>query len=596
MPMGIGFGLSLGEFGGIAGFSPGSFPGATAFYLLNEGSGLILKNSLDTTVPDTNIWYAPETITSKYTTTQGAGVTVTGGQTGVNGQPTATRVTCTATGATKWAQTTNFTLPAGTYTIKVQAKSFDGSAYTFRFRDVTHSVDSSDNTVSASWQPFSYTFTIATACNAFAFCQIGSALAASDILVDQIQIVPGSSAPTYNGTGLHARLIPTGTQSWVARGISIPSTSSTLAVALKNASTSVQNFTLYGAFKIASQGNSSFNWLLAADDITTNVYLKATLSSSGSVAQMYSNNRSLTTRLQTPVDGQWHVLAVQSNDSGNNGVFKIYLDGILIETFKNPNAAFTNSAIDLFSLSNGSPAINTVGEVGCLGWYEASHTDGQIRAISAGMKGIVAPRGATFASWSNGGVLWEGDSLNATPTVSACFPGLTFPNLPANTISPVLAQSGSSIAGATYTNGLTLRAADAILSLNAMQGKKVLHVKCGTNDMTLVSAAQFIINYRAYFATILAGCPAARILFDTVMYRGDRVDLNPWCDTVNAQIRADKGTYFYDSPDTAADANLNYSVGTAANFLGDKIHWSSAGQALANTYIQPKVLATLAAP
>lgn len=596
MPTGLGIGLSL-SYGGNAGFSPASFPGATAFYLLNEGSGLTLKNSLDTTVPDSNIWYAPESVTSKYTDAKGqATITITGGQTGVNGKPTATRLTYVG-GNSAWAQMRNLTLAPGTYTIKLQAKSFDGNAYNFRFVNAGNSTFSPNQTVSSSWQPFTYTFTVSSTTTQFGYAGHNSTLAAFDILVDQIQLVPGNSAPAYNGTGLHARIIPTGTQSWVSRGISVPSANSTLAVALKNTSTTVQDFTLYGSFKISSVGTANYNWLMARDDLGASTHLQATLSSSGSTAQMYSNSTSLTTRLQQPADGLWHVLAVQSNDSGNNGVFKIYLDGILVETLKAANASFTNTAINLFSLP-GFVLNNTVGEIGNLFWCEAAHSDSQIRAVSTGMKNLVKAKDNTvsFASWSNGGVVWEGDSLNVNPGVSICFPGLTFPNLPANTISPIFAQHGSLFPGGTYGIGLNLRAPDVILSLNAIPGKKVLHVKCGTNDMPAETTAQFIANYRAYFATILAGCPTARILFDTVMYRGDRPDLHGWCDTVNAQIRADKGTYFYDTPDTAQDANLNYSAGTASYFQGDTIHWSTTGQALANTYIQPKVLAALAAP
>jgi len=591
--IGIGIGLGVGK---NAAFSPGAFPGATAFYPLNEGSGLILKNSLDATVPDSNIWYAPETITSKYTVSSGSVLPViTGGQTGVNGKPTATRVT-SAGGNSSWAQMRNMTLAPGIYTIILKAISFDGNTYKFRFVNANTSAFSSDQTVTSSWQTFTYTFTIASTCTNFGYVGHNSTLAAFDILVDQIQLVSGASAPAYNGTGLHARLIPTGTQTWTARGISVPSASSTLAVALKNASTSVKDFTLYGSFKIASVGTAAYNWLMAHDDIGASTHLQATLSSSGSTAQMYSNSTPLATRLQQPTDGLWHVMAVQSNDFGNNGVFKIYLDGILVETLKAANASFTNSVIALFSLP-GFVLNNTVGEIGNLFWCEAAHSDSQIRAVSAGMKSLVKAKDNTvsFASWSNGGVVWEGDSLNVNPSASACFPGLTFPNLPANTISPVFAQNGSLFSGGTYGIGLSLRASDVILALNAIPGKKVLHVKCGTNDMIAVSTSQFIANYRAYFATILAGCPTARILFDTVMYRGDFPGYHSWCDTVNAQIRADKGTYFYDTPDTAQDQNLNYSAGTASYFKGDTIHWSAIGQALANTYIQPKVLAALAA-
>jgi len=573
-------------------FNPGSFPGATAFYLLNEGSGLILKNSLDTSVPDTNIWYAPQSVTSRYTTTQGAGITVTGGQTGVVGQPTATRVTCTATGGTKWAQCNNFTLPAGTYTISVQAKSFDGSAYTFRFVDATHVVYSSDKTVSGSWQQFTYTFTIATACNAFGYLAIGSALAASDILVDQIQIVPGSSAPTYNGTGLHARLVPTGTQSWVARGISIPSSTSTLAVAIKALATTVQNFTLYGAFKISTQGNASFNWLLGHDDITTNTYLKATLSSSGSVAQMYANSTPLTTRLQQPTDSLWHTIAITSNDG--NGVFKIYLDGILVETQKVANASFSNTAIDLFALPGGTTN-NTVGEIGCLGWYESTHTDAQIKAISAGMKGIVQPRGATFASWSNGGVVYEGDSLNVNPSPATCFPGLIKPNLPANTITVLHAQSGSSLSSVSFNTSVQVRSGDAILSLNAIPGKKVLMLKCGTNDIAINTYGQIVANITTYVNTILAGCPTARILIDTIPKRGDRPDLNTTVDNLNTWIRSNAGTLFYGTPDTQQDARLQNPADTTY-YQVDQIHWNATGQSIAAPYVQTAVLAALAAP
>lgn len=591
--------LTRGLFNSIAGgssaFSPASLPGAKAFYWMNEGSGTLLRNSIDSTTPDANIWYAPEQVTSKYLTAQGSGITVTGGQSGVNNATSATRVTCTATASLKWAIFNNFTLPAGTYTASCKAKSFDGSAYTFRFADVTHTVLSTDQTVSSSWQTFTYTFTLSTTCTAFSFCAIGSALAASDILFDQIQIVSGSSAQTYNGTGMHARIIPTGTQNWTARGVNVPSATSTLAVALKAAATTVTNFTFYGAFKIASEGNSSFNWLMAHDDIGAATYLKASMCSSGSVAQMYSNSgTTLASRLQKPTDGLWHTLTVQNNDG--NGIYKIYLDGVLLETLSAAAGSFTNAAIDLFALP-GSVANNTIGEIGALGWYEATHTDAQIRQLSALIKSTVYSRGgATFPTW-NDCVLWEGDSLNATPSVSACFPGLIFPNLPANTISPILAKNGSSFTNGAYELGVQLRAPDVIRSLNAIPGKKILNVKCGTNDIALPrTAPQFIGDYRTYFATIQAGVPSVRILFDTIMYRGDRVDLNPVIDTINAQIRADKGTYFYDSPDTAQDPNLNYSAGTASYFQADKVHWSATGQALAATYIQPKVLAALAAP
>lgn len=589
MHTGIGIGLSL-SYGGKAGFSPGSFPGAKAFYLLNEGSGSILKNSLDSTVPDSNIWYAPESITSKYTQTQGAGITVTGGQTGVNGNPTATRVTCTATGATKYAQTTNFTLPAGTYTIKLQAKSFDGSAYTFRFVDVTHVVYSSDQTVSAAWQPFSYTFTIATVCNAFGYLAIGSALAASDILVDQIQIVSGGSAPTYNGTGLHARLVPTGTQSWTARGISIPTSTSTLAVAIKAASTSVVKYTAYGAFKISSEGIPQFNGLIGHDDITLNTYLKQWLCSSGNVAQMYANSQPLTTRLQQPTDGQWHVLASQMNGAG--GVLKLYLDGILIECLKNDGGTYTSTVLSLFSLPGGITDC-TVGEVGCIGWYEDTHTDAQVKQISNGIKAMVAARGATFAVWNNV-VVYEGDSLNVNPTPATCFPGLIKPNLPANTATVLAAQSGSYLSAAAYGTSPQLRASDVILSLNSVTGKKVLMLKCGTNDIAVNNFATITANFTTYINTILAGCPTARIGIDTIMKRGDRPDLDVLVGQLNTWIRANAGTLFYGTPDTQSDARLQDPT-NATYFQGDQIHWTAAGQTVAAGIIQTWILATLAA-
>jgi len=581
--------------GGGRPFGPASLPGAKAFYWMNEGSGTILHNSIDNTTPDANIWYAPEQVTSRYLTTQGSGITVAGGQSGINNSTSSTRVTCTATGSLKWAIFNNFTLPPGTYTVIVKAQSFDEFEYTFRFADVTHSVFSTNQTViPGTWKTFFYTFTIATTCTAFSFCAIGSALAASDILFDQIQIVPGSSVPDYNGTGMHARIIPTGTQSWTPRGISIPSATSTLAVAIKKIPTTVTNFTLYGAFKIASEGNTSFNWLLGNDGIGAGTYANASLCSSGSAAQMFSNNgQTLTTRLQQPTDGLWHVLTVQNNDG--NGIYKIYLDGVLMETLPAAAGSFINSVIDLFALP-GSVANNTIGEIGANGWFEDIHTDSQIRQLSTLIKNVKTAAGATFPTWNNC-FLCEGDSLNATPSVTACIPGLVYPNLPANTIAPVLAKNGSSFSNGSYNLGLQLRAADAILALNAVPGKKVLHVKCGTNDLPNRTPAQFINDYRTYFATIQAAVPSVRILFDTIMYRGDRGDMNAPTDTVNAQIRADKGIYFYDTPDTAQDPNLNYSVATASYFLADKIHWSATGQALAvNTYILPKVSAAFTAP
>jgi len=591
-----GFGINIGNRisnpGRSAGsFSPSSYPGATAFYRLDEGSGLILNNSLDATVPDGNIWYAPESVTSKYLIVQGAGLTITGGQTGEGGGPTATRITGTNTGAPKWAQFTNFTLPAGTYTASYRVKSFDSNTYAFRIVDVTHVAYSADKSVGTSWIDVSHTFTIGTACNAFGIVAAPTTFAAFDILIDKIQIVPGNARTTYNGTGLHARIIPTGLQTWTARGISVPSGAATLAEAIKLSATTVQNFTLYGAFKISSEGNASFNWLMAHDDIVVNTHLKATLSSSGSVAQMYANNSPLTTRLQQPTDGNWHVLAVTSNDG--NGIYKIYLDGILVEMLKVSNASFSNAAISLFS-HPGIASNNTIGEIGCLGWYESTHTDAQIKAISAGMKGIVQPRGATFATW-NDVVVYEGDSLNVNPTPATAFPGLIKPNLPANTASVVAAQSGSYLSAVAYGTSPQLRASDVILSLNSVSGKKVLMLKCCTNDIAFNNFATITANITTYVNTILAGCPSARIGIDTIMKRGDRPDLDVVVGQLNTWIRANAGTLFYGTPDTQQDARLQDPT-NATYFQGDKIHFTAAGQVIAGGIIQNWVLATLAAP
>ena len=560
-----------------------------ALYTMDEGAGQVVRN-LAMPVPAYNenllgftegFWsnssvYSGFTATDSYTTDPW-------------GTQTASRLTA-AGAAAPYADLALGTLPAGTYTLSIYAKSNSG-AQSMRFGyTVTGagSTFSSDVVLSTSWAQYSITFTAGNTLTNVGLLN-DAAHDALDISVAGFKLERGSTATPYRPATLNAILGKaqgTGNEdpSWSGGGLLFAGSGQYLNAQLSQYLT-IPQISVYAAIKCSG------SFVLAGyAPILNNQALSLLLSAghAGSAANSYNatfifGGQSTSTygRAINLFDGNWHVVAGVYD--GTN--LKFYVDGALCVT--RAVSASTLQLKDLL-LSNYNWSAYFPGYIGALAIYGMGHTASQVAGVHTNLYSLLAAKGITVSNARNF-LAFEGDSI--TDQNTAANPAYYWKVV--TTISPkVPAAINNAISGSDLSTA-TSRAAALDALLDATRAHNILTVFFGANDMHGGgTAASFESALQTYCqARRAAGWKVvvATVLPQTTSgFNAKRNDANTW-------IRANWSTFADGLADIAGDATMGPDAAASnATYYSDGLHPTAAGQLLMEPYFTAAVNAITA--
>lgn len=487
-------------------------------------------------------------------------------------------------------------LPTGTYTAAVKVKSKSGAGtQTLRFGS---SSSAPDQAVSESaFTQVSVTIT-SNGTAATTICLYNRSGVAVDLLVDELQVVQGSTLPTFSASGVGHALpdlalpgrIPTSGGAADLRG-------------------GVKLRAPLGAYPdLTSITDWTMMALLSSTDATA-VLGKAMAFQTGPSADGGVGVDS-GSAWGSPADpggyGQtnlplantgWHVLAVRRK--ATEAAF--FIDGVKIYTVS------ASSAVTVASLFVGSDGnLPFKGLMSQAAYWARWLSDDEITAAMAvqktrqGLLGLPAPKPVPN--------LWiaEGDSITA---FGSSYFWQYFGAGPANIIGRDFAQGGAWLypyGGANPTNNVTTRMAQTLPLIRAAAAagmQPIVSLLIGANDIGQSSGSLTIEVLRTAWAQFRGA--GAKVVACTILPSKTAPSFNPYRNSLNAQIRADAGIYYDALADFAADPIMGLddapaATGSPNTYYQDETHPLAPGHAILRGIIGPVVdglkIAALGAP
>jgi len=542
----------------------------------NEGAGQQVFNRVAANqTPTTNIYGMPEQTFDAganslsawnkggFTVTEGAGANP------IDGANTATRMVCAA-GDVQLTQA--ISIAAGTYTMSIYAKSNTGVNQKIRFCYVAGSrVNSADQTVTTSWQQFSFTFTAGAAITNIVALNTDAAGEALDILIYGPQLQSGSSATAYIPTQGHLQLgrylaTDTGDPTWFSGGLTFGPAAGKDCRCVLPQLYSMSRITVYCVAKWNGNGSlSGYNPLVGEDYAQPRFNLAM---NDVNQVRFKFNGTNADARNVTPNDGSYHLWT--GIYDGTN--VRYFLDDM--EVWSTPASLAAVNVLRLF-----------VGQINAAGWlngnisyillYNKAHTQAQVRQTLNVLQNIMVKRSITVQPLPKFGC-FEGDSIT-DPTIIGLYPVLTLQSM-----TPIMQGRNFALSGSSMVQ-LQARAAQVDATFNP-RGLRILSIFIGANDGGDGDVT--------FYNNLKASCLARRatgwktVVLTLLPQSTSHNPFNTFRNSVNSMIYADH-SWCDAIADVASDAT--FGTDAAANnttYYSDGLHPTSTTHNLMAPYVE----------
>ena len=460
-----------------------------AWYAENYSSSprRVVPNSASGTAVSANLFPAPrrQFANTIYWTTAGSVTLTDGAATAPDSSSDATTAVCSGNWLIR--QVAGGNIPAGTYTIGVNAKRNTGSDQLFCFSKDNTGSRSSQNTATSSWQRFSYTFTLAssTAVTQISLCSIDGATAANLQICD-LELYSGSSDL---GPGVPAGHMYLGSNHYATE----PAVASN-EIALDNQG--------YGQVQLnaASTISSGVTFIALMKKTATASAYHAVLSKMGSSWQQFTTAHEVSLAPNPFISNSaalnfaginnlstlgYHTIAFRYNGSTR----EMWIDDVKLHSLAGSVSSFS---IQDFNVGIVNATSIYAGEkLYAAALWPSALSDADMLIAKSVLFGRATAAGLSVANIARV-YCAEGDSISGAS--ATCWPYVYGPNSSPKVFGRVFATSGSTIA--TMQTRATL--VDAVLPTDRTGRKFILSVLIGANDLVSLGAATYLTNLGTY--------------------------------------------------------------------------------------------------
>lgn len=472
-------------------------------------------------------------------------------------------------------------LPAGTYTIGVNAKRNTGTDQVFAFTATNTATRSSVKTATSSWQRFSYTFTlgVSTAASSISLCSSDGATAAN-IQICDLELYQGASdlgpstraghlvlgsnaydtTPSYSGGALD---LSTGGYGLIQLAASNTITNVTAMAVLSKVTTGsgyesfmskVQNYSHFSA--MIAQSGGPYTYMGAGSDFSQ-------------LAGMWG------------LLGQgYHCLTHRNNGTTS----ELWLDDIKL--FSTTASASSYSLRDIYVGALNALYFVSDSKVANIALWKTGLSDDDVRAAVSALRSKATSAGATCGTARI--FCAEGDSITARSGSHAYLAG--------STASPAVLGRNFAVAGATLANVVSRASSvDAVIPASINGRKFILSLLIGANDIGATS------DMTAYAASIAAYTDARRaagwkVVICTVTPKavsaGGASDttFNTRRAALNTILRTWVGTHADAVADFGGDATVGVDAAASnVTYYGDGLHPTAACYAILGPILKAAV-------
>lgn len=534
-----------------------------------------------------------------------AGATVTANAAaGPDGKVYAASVASTA--ATTWSiNLGTFTLPAGTYTVAIDAKRNTGSNQTFRFGFGNSGGLSAIKTATAAWQTFTLTFTLGSPSSAAMWAVLTDGTNNAALLIDNVRLFSGSSdlgADTLVGHLYPSNVNPVGAGATptVSGGVMDMSGGGLAVTQFETTVLSAFSAICIGR-RLSASGGANFQTFLG--DCRTFTNFAANQEGTGITGEFNGNPHPVYASAGVPQD----IFAPESLWDGvdpsyqvigwtyDGTTFTMWLDGQ--PAYSEVASGQTATIADLMCGWAGGASFTSKHGINGMLLYGRALTVAEMASTSEYLKSRARSVGLTAGV--NNFLCAEGDSI----TVGHVTTNGGYPHLFAPVSSPLVKGANHAIGGAT----LQIRAAGA----NSLYGRRAINAAMipgnkrgrkycftfmiGHNDFVLdaiylASPSTFVADLGT-FAQAMKSDGWDRVAIGTIL-PSTLTGFNTWRNTVNALITPTWAAA--NGVDAIFDFAANATIGPDAaasnlTYYSDGTHPTDAGQAILETIYAAKI-------
>jgi len=526
----------------------------------------VVPNSASGTAVSANLFSAPrrQFSNSIYWTTGG---TVTRSDAAATA-PDATNDATTATCSGNWLlrQVGGGSLPAGTYTVAINAKRNTGTDQVFSFSSNNTATRSAAQTATISWQRFAHTFTLAstTAATQISICSTDGSTGA-DLQICDFELYAGSSDL---GPG-----VPAGHMYLGANHYSTEPAVAANEIALDNQG--------YGQVQLSAAstvGAGGVTYIALIKKTATASAYHATLSKMGSLWQQFTMTTEVSLAPSPYISTQ-----ASLNFAGLNNLSTLGYHAITFR-YNGSTREMWIDDVKLHSLAGSVSSVSIqdfhVGIVNATSLYAGEKlyaaalwatalSDADVLIAKSVLAGRGTAAGLTVANIDRV-YCAEGDSISGA--AATCWPYVFGPNSSPKVFGRVFATSGSTIA--TMQTRATL--VDAVLPADRTGRKFILSVLIGANDLVSLGSSTWLSNLGAYLdARVAAGWTVALCTPTPATTSG----FNTQRALVLSTMRGWVGTKCTAIIDFAADATMGPDAAASNGTLySDGLHPTTTGQ------------------
>lgn len=603
MPMGIGIGMSLGEYGGRVVFSPSSISSLQALYVPTDYSAnssiAVLKNKATTTPVLQNYGRAPRRLFGGgfpvvYTA---AGITITDAAFAFDdGTNDASRLNCTGA----WSLVYNgYPLAAGTWTIAIWVKSNTGVAQQFRMGNVSAATFITQTTTASTWQRFTYTFTLGSPGSPVIGFALNLAGASADLLVIDAHIFSGSSDLAPTAAQLNAGHIEFGTSPTAggiptySNGVLDCSSGAKGLAQFASGSTKTNTSTVVALVKRSAAGfNAGFQPIVSKYGGSWANWSSGLILGTGAGQYVGTEHGSVNATSPSDVYGP----ATMFNAQGNGwAVVTFRVNGTTGDAWINKLSMRSVTGLSLTTQTVQDMCFNMLqgqyysgNQYGPVAIFDSALTTAQIGQMVDWMKSYAAANNITMQTQKT--VIVDGMSIAAGQAGSPGYANLMMGNLATKAFGQNFATGGALV------STLSARQATVIAQIQAAQafGPVTLCVDIGTNDLISGTAATLLPALATLLDTYRAtGC---KVVGGTILPRND-AGSQPNHDTqrliANPTIVGWVGTHLDAIADVASDATMGAfaTASDGVNYNTDKIHPTTQGHSKLEPYWRAAIAA-----
>lgn len=400
------------------GTPPPTFPSGAALLLYGSDASAtspLWKNRAAGSEVPVNLVGTARPMENPHLATTTNNVTRTASVAGVDGALKAVRYQYVS-GSTPLGRIVQRRLPAGTYTMQVDAIDNSGSGSVIRIGGSGSSHQSGNKNVGGSWATYTHTFTLASATTVGIEICGAATPTAFDVTIDNVAIVIGSSPITVaSGVDPHAVITPTvigpNKSGNVVEATGAILSTARVALGLPEAQRSAVSFVAAVRMDPASAETSGtifpiLNEVESASELN---------SANGLIFGQYVGGFRLSGTSSSGVDtlsagaqkAGWCILVATAGAAGTD----LWVNKVKVASKATAYTGGTFNAVEILGLRNGL-ATQFPGKLAVLGMWERKLSDAEVAAAYAAAVEQVTAQGETFTDY-NSFLIGEGDSITA---------------------------------------------------------------------------------------------------------------------------------------------------------------------------------------